>query len=280
MEFIILFIYFNLINSLTLGKYGTIEVDWKFNSLLFDSSGFLLGDEMNFKFRTNGSCGSNISYGYYDTFQSLYKSYETQFQAFINKEEIKDEYEIKYFTIKKNSEDLNELEGKYLLLKYNCTDTVEITNINPDNNLNIGYILVIVFACIVLSFAVTIIIIFIRKVSIKKEKSKNNQSANDQNTNNQNANEQNKNNQNANEQNTNNQNANEQNTNNQNINNQNTDYQEIIYTIKIQKRNSESRNNENRNNGNRNNENPNNQSTNNSRIYYQTLPLGSRDKLT
>ena len=62
MEFIILFLYLNLINSLTLAKYDTIELDLEHVSMLFDSSDFFLGDDMIFKFKTKGSCESNISY--------------------------------------------------------------------------------------------------------------------------------------------------------------------------------------------------------------------------
>ena len=206
MEFIIIFfIYLNLINSLTLEKYSTISVEWEINSILFDSKDFFIGDEMDFKFSTKGSCGSNISYAYYDGFGKAYKLYEALFQAFSNKEEIKDEYEIKYFRIKKNSEELNGLYGNYLLIRYNCTDKVEITNINQNQYLSTGYIIIIVFACIVLLFSISIVIIIIRRKrqSIDNQ-NKDNQNINNQNTDNRNIN-QNQNNQNQNNQNSNNQ---------------------------------------------------------------------------
>ncbi len=181
MEFIILFIYLNLINSLTLEKYSTISVEWEINSILFDSKDFFIGDEMDFKFRTKGSCGNNISYAYYDGFGRAYQFYEALFQAFSNKEEIKDEYEIKYFRIKKNSEELNGLFGNYLLIRYNCTDTVEITNININPKLSLGYIILIVFACIILSFSIVIIIVIKQNRKNKeyiKTKSQNNNNQN------------------------------------------------------------------------------------------------------
>ena len=119
----------------------------------------------------------------------------------------------KYFRIKKNSEELNGLYGNYLLIRYNCTDKVEITNINQNQYLSTGYIIIIVFACIVLLFSISIVIIIIRR----KRQSIDNQ---------------NKDNQNINNQNTDNRNIN-QNQNNQNQNNQNSNNQDIqILTLK------------------------------------------------
>ena len=171
MEFIILFLYLNLINSYTLGKYDTMELDWEYGSVLFDSSDFFLENDMDFKFKTKGSCESNISYGYYDDFNEAYKSYKTQFQIFSYKKENKDEYEINNFRIRKKSGDLNGLNGKYLLIKYNCTDTVEITNININPNLSLGYIILIVFACIIIF--IIVILIVIKKCRKKKENNNN-----------------------------------------------------------------------------------------------------------
>ena len=235
MEFIILFLYLNLINSLTLAKYDTIELDLEHVSMLFDSSDFFLGDDMIFKFKTKGSCESNISYDYYDDFNEAYKVYETQFQAFSNKKEIKEEYEINNFRIRKDSGDLNGLNGKYLLIKYNCTDAVEITNINP--NLSLGYIVLIVFACIVILFGIGIMINIVIKKYQKKKGNNNNdkiikKESESQNNNNQNIDSQNTNNQEINN------NSQEINSKNQEINSKNQEIKNNIQKINIQDNNS------------------------------------------
>ena len=150
----------NLIISYTLGKYEKTTLTSE--SITFDSYSFFIGDEMEFKFKTDNTCEDLIYYGYHDNHDKLTQFYkdQTPYSTFSRKKEIKTEdninYDIKYFTIKKKPTELHGFYGKYLLIKYNCSGSVEIENINP--NLSTGAILGIIIGCV---FVIVIIIVLI-----------------------------------------------------------------------------------------------------------------------
>ena len=106
---LIFFIFINNINFITLftlGKYENTETSDK--SIAFDSSSFFIGDKMEFRFKTKGTCENKIYYGYHDQFSKVYQFYETQtpFNTVSTRDYIKRDqninYDIKYFIIKKN----------------------------------------------------------------------------------------------------------------------------------------------------------------------------------
>ena len=171
---VIIFIFIinlNFIILFTLGKYEKTETSDK--SIAFDSSSFFIGDKMEFKFKTKGTCENIIYYGYHDQFSKVYQFYETQtpFNTLSTNDDIEKEnninYDIKYFTIKKKPTELNGFYGHYLLIKFNCSDKVEIENINP--NLSTGVIVAIVFGCIIMIVSISISIYCYRKKKEKKE---------------------------------------------------------------------------------------------------------------
>ena len=174
---VIIFIFIinlNFITLFTLGKYEKTETSDK--SIAFDSSSFFIGDKMEFKFKTKGTCENIIYYGYHDQFSKVYQFYETQtpFNTLSINDDIEKEnninYDIKYFTIKKKPTELNGFYGHYLLIKFNCSDKVEIENINP--NLSTGAIVAIVFGCIIIIVSIIISIYCYRKKEKKEEENK------------------------------------------------------------------------------------------------------------
>ena len=207
---IFVFVNFKIIFSLSLEKYGKIETEY--NTILFDSSQFNLGDKIEFKFTTNYYCENILHYQFYDEYNKVYRFYQTNYSVICSKESIEDSKNLKYFDINKENEVLNGLDGNYLLLKYNCTGLVEIENIS--HRLKTGYIVLIVIVVII----IIIVVIFVTVYFCRKKNIKNNEEIDNKLPN------------------PNNENENEVNNNNNNINNN-------INTIQVLRNNNEINNN-------------------------------------
>ena len=156
----LILININVVYLLTLGKYHKVEISS--DAIVFESKDFLVGDKMEFKFKTNSTCNNTINYAYYDDYNGAYSKYETYYSIKARKEKISyknknKQYEVKYFTIIKNSEELNGLDGDYLLIKFNCDNSVEIENINP--SFSTWKIVLIIISCLIFIAGITIILI-------------------------------------------------------------------------------------------------------------------------
>ena len=170
--FILFFINFNIIYSFILGKYDSIETN--FDSILFDSKDFFIGDKMEFKFKPTNYCDDILYYGYYDDSRDANVIYETPLYVSSLKE--KNNNKILYFTIVKNEEELNGLDGNYVLLKFNCDGSVEIKSINPKSN--IINIIIIVVVCLIVIIIIIVVIIICCIYKKKNENGKKNEENN------------------------------------------------------------------------------------------------------
>jgi hypothetical protein len=118
---------------------------------------------MKFELKTKGNCEQNISYQYYDDYSIAYDIYKTSFQLYPYDEKIKDDYNIKFYSLEKSIQDLNGLYGHYLLLQFNCNDKFEIKSVNP--NIQSEYIVLIIMSIvIVLIGAITVFVCLNKKI--------------------------------------------------------------------------------------------------------------------
>ena len=181
--YFIIFIYFinNIATEEIFTKNG--KKNTNLNYIIFDSSKFSIGKNMNFILKSNYYCENIINYGYYDDLDNIMKSREIPYKINISSEEIelKDKEVIsktKYYSIEKNKYELNGLKGDYLLLYFSCSGEVEIKN--GKKKLGTKEIIIIVVACVIGVLIISLILYCL----LCKNKYKNNNNINNNNNNN------------------------------------------------------------------------------------------------
>lgn len=150
------------------GKHGTaITKDY---CIIFDPTGFQVGETMFFKISATEFNDDFLYYEYLDDLENyefnfnLKKLHEVK--SYYKKEpdeDSKSSKAIHYFKIVKSKEDLGNLEGKYLLLYCNFDGTAEIVNTKKDEGKRSQILSIVISIVCVVAIALIAYFCFFRK---------------------------------------------------------------------------------------------------------------------
>ena len=175
--FIFLIKYISLeIRNYELRQYSSYET--RDNNIVFNPTGFNVGDKMYFKITAKEFNDDYLSYEYSDNLDNYTFSYNNNLfkEKYYHKTELGDDddkSEIRFYTIVKRKDELKDLEGKYLILYFDVVGRAEIKNTEKDEGKR-NYILSIIFGIVgTIIVCVFLYCCFCRKKSNSDDKYKN-----------------------------------------------------------------------------------------------------------
>ena len=129
-----------------LEKYSTLTAND--NYIVFDSSGFGVGESMYFKITTEEHCADFFYYKYYDNIELIireklqyYVKYHSSESTSVNGRTNK---MVREFTIEKKQTEIGgDIKGNYLLLNYDCNSQYEIENTQTGSEMSMTTIIII-----------------------------------------------------------------------------------------------------------------------------------------
>jgi hypothetical protein len=156
-HFIIISIFISLKATVypILKKYGKVK-DTN-GIVIFESKDFYEGDNMYFKIEKDGSCNSDLHYGYFSNSEEIGAlsptSYSVSSKSSSSSTSSNQRNVISstnYFTIKKKSEEYKDSNGNFLLLKIDCYEDINDIDFENTKNEGLKTVKIIIIICIVL----------------------------------------------------------------------------------------------------------------------------------